>query len=72
MRATLTINLPEDLKAQLEAEAKRSGVQCNDLVQEAIRSLLFVRRYHAVREQMVAHAQARGVHNDEDIAKLLS
>ena len=72
MRATLTISLPEDLKAQLDAEAKHAGVQRSDLVQEAIRSLLFVRQYRAVREQMVAHAQARGVHTDEDVAKLIS
>jgi metal-responsive CopG/Arc/MetJ family transcriptional regulator len=72
MRATLTISLPKRLKAQLDAAAKHAGVQRSELVQEAIRSLLVIRRYRELRERMVAHAQARGVHTDDDVAALIS
>jgi metal-responsive CopG/Arc/MetJ family transcriptional regulator len=72
MRSALTISLPEDLSAELDAEASRAGVPRSELVRDALKALLFQRRYQALRASMVAHAQERGVHSDEDVAKLIS
>lgn len=56
----------------VDVEATHVGVRRSDLVQEAIRSVLFARGFRTVGKRMRAHAQARAIQTDEDIATLIS
>jgi len=72
MRATITISLPEDLKNELDALTGETGAQRSDVVQEAIRTHLAMRRFRSLRERLMALAQSRGIHTDDDVARLVS
>ena len=72
MRKTLTISLPEDMKRDLDAASAEAGLTRSDLVREALQDHLFVRRFRALRAQMMAKAQAKGVFTDEDVFEQVS
>ena len=67
MRSTVTISLPENIRAQLDLVAKTEGVSRSDLVRESIRDYLFVRQFRGLRKVMVAKASQRGIHTDQDV-----
>jgi len=72
MRQTVAISLPEDLTAELDAAAREEGTSRSELVRDALRRFLAVRRFRAVREAVTAHAEAAGFITDEDVFKALS
>ncbi len=72
MEKSITITLPNDLELALEEEIRREGVSANDLIADALKRYLFVRRFRLLREQMIPHAQEQGIHTDEDVFERVS
>ncbi|MFW6162729.1 MAG: ribbon-helix-helix protein, CopG family [Planctomycetota bacterium] len=72
MKASITIRLDEHLERQLLDECRRSGQSRSEVVREALRRQLAVRRFEALREQMVPVAEARGYLTDEDVFRDVS
>jgi len=68
----MTISLPEDLKNALDEVSEEEGVTRSDVIRESLRDYLFVRRFRALRAQLVTKARARGIHTDEDVFEHLS
>ena len=64
--STLTLRVPEDLDEALERQAPL-GISKSDLAREALRRYLRVAEFRALRTRMVAHAQAGGIHTDDDV-----
>lgn len=72
MRATITLNLPEDLKAALDEAALEEDQSRNDLMCEALQDYLFIRKFRLLREHMTSKAQTQGGYTDQDIFDRIS
>ena len=72
MEKPITVTLPDDLELALEEETRREGISANELIADALKRYLFVRRFRLLREQMIPHAQAQGIHTDEDVFEQVS
>ena len=67
MRESISISLPKDLKAELDEAVRVEGVSRSDVVREAVREYLFIRRFRALRQELIPYAEAAGVFTDEDV-----
>ncbi len=67
MRESISISLPEDLKAELDEAVRVEGVSRSDVVREAVREYLFIKRFRALRQELIPYAEAAGVLTDEDV-----
>ena len=67
MRSTITISVPEKVRAELDRVSKAEGVSRSDIVRESIRDYLFVRQFRSMRKTMVAKASRRKVYTDQDV-----
>lgn len=67
MRSTLTISLPEKVRAQLDRVSKAEGVSRSDIVRESVRDYLFIRQFRSLRKTMVPKASLRGIRTDQDV-----
>ena len=67
MRESISISLPEDLKAELDEAVRVEGVSRSDVVREAVREYLFIKRFRALRQELIPYAEAAGVVTDEDV-----
>ena len=72
MRNAVTISLPAELAAQLDAAAKRKGMSRSQFVQESVQKDLFRERLEAARKVIVPLARKAGYYTDEDIFKAVS
>jgi predicted transcriptional regulator len=73
MSESLTIDLTDDLKAQIDALSSADGVSAADWVRRAIEAHVFIRRFRSVREEMLRSLDERGIQlTDEDVFKMVS
>lgn len=72
MRESISVSLPEEIKAELDRFSEAQGVSRSDTVREALREYFFVRRFRALRARMLPYAQERGIYTDEDVFRLES
>jgi metal-responsive CopG/Arc/MetJ family transcriptional regulator len=69
--ATITLRLPDNLDRELERRSAAQGVSKSDLAREALRRYLLVSDFRALRTEMVARAQALGIHTDDEVFRRL-
>lgn len=67
MRETVSISLPEEIKAALDEAVAEEGISRSDLVRQALRDYLFVRQFRRLRQEFIPHAEAQGIYSDEDV-----
>ena len=72
MRESLSISLPGDLKEKVDRYSQDAGMTRSDVVREALREYLFVRRFRALREELLPYGEAAGLHTDEDVFREVS
>ncbi len=72
MRESISISLPEALKAELDRFTQAEGISRSDLVREAVREYLFTRRFRALRQELIPYAEAQGIYTDEDVFREVS
>jgi predicted transcriptional regulator len=72
MQEQLTVSMPSELKVALNELTRSTGVPPDELVGEAIKQYLFVRRFHTLRERMAPHARAQGILTDQDVFDCVS
>ena len=72
MKSTLTIRLDKDLERLLDRQCKRTGQKRSDIVREALRRELSVRRFEEIRRRALPFAEARGYLTDEDVMREVS
>jgi predicted transcriptional regulator len=65
MEDTLTITLTPELKATLDNFTDTEGISPENLVQAAIQDYLFIRKFRALRSQLMQKAQTS--YTDDDI-----
>ncbi len=69
---TLTISLPEKMKSELDTLARKNHLRKSDIVRSALGRFMARRQFQAIREELVAEAQKKGIYTDEDIFKRVS
>ena len=67
VRESISISLPEALKVELDEAVQAEGVSRSDVVREALREYLFVRRFRELRRELMPYAEARGIFTDDDV-----
>jgi metal-responsive CopG/Arc/MetJ family transcriptional regulator len=72
MRESISISLPEDLKAEIDRFIRAQGISRSDLVREALRDYLFSRRLRALRQELMPYAETQGIYTDEDVFREVS
>ena len=69
---TLTIRIPDELRADLQEISSRQSVPVSDLVRESIRRYVAVERFRALRKRTLPFAEAQGLLTDEDVFRAIS
>ena len=64
--------LDKDLERLLDRQCKRTGQRRSDIVREALRRELSVRRFEEIRRRALPFAEARGYLTDEDVMRDVS
>jgi metal-responsive CopG/Arc/MetJ family transcriptional regulator len=72
MRESLSISLSPELKREVDRYSDARGVTRSDVVREALREYLFVRRFRDLRKEFLAYGEAAGLHSDEDVFREVS
>ena len=70
--ATVTIRLQPDLQRQLDDVSRDLGMTRSEVVRDALRRQLAVRRFEAIRERLMPFAEARGYLTDDDVFRNVS
>jgi predicted transcriptional regulator len=69
---SITVSLPDALKTALDEAVQEAGRSPSDLMCEALRDYLFIRKFGSLREHMTSKAQAQGIYTDEDVFDCVS
>ena len=69
---TLTIRLPEALKADLDQISRDENKAVSDIVRESLRRYIAMEKFRLVRRKILPFAEAQGLLTDDDIFKALS
>jgi len=69
---TLTIRLPDDLRADLQKISREQNKPVSDVVRESIRRYVAVERFRALRRKALPFAEAQGFLTDDDVFKAIS
>ena len=69
---TLTIRLPDDLKADLQRISATESRPVSDLVRESLRRYVAVAKFRSLRRRVLPFAEAQGLVTDEDVFEALS
>ena len=67
MSQTISACVPDDVKADLDRLTERDGLSRSAVLRDALREYLFIRKFRALRAQMVPKAEARGIRTDQDV-----
>ena len=69
---TLTIRLPEELRADLDRISREEQKAVSDIVRESIRRYVAIQRFRTLRGKVLPFAEAQGLMTDEDVFKAIS
>ena len=69
---TLTIRLPDDLRADLKKISREQNKPFSDVVRESIRRYVAMESFRALRRKVLPFAEAQGFLTDEDVFKAIS
>jgi predicted transcriptional regulator len=72
MKGALTIRLDKNMERLLDQLCKRTGRSRSDIVRDALRRELSLRRFDDLRRRVLPFAEARGYLTDEDVARDVS
>jgi predicted transcriptional regulator len=72
MDTTITIRLPEEMKASLQEICKSDNKALSDLVRESLKNYLAVKRFRKLRDRTLPFAEAAGFLTDEDVFEALA
>jgi len=72
MKENVTVSLPETMSSDLKRMAEEEGLTKSQIVRNALQDYIFIKKFRALRNKMVAKAQAQGVFTDEDVFEKMS
>lgn len=72
MRTVLSVSLPEQMAAELDAFAKATGRNKSDIVKESLGLFLWEARFKEVKRRLIKKAKATKVITEEDVFRVVS
>jgi metal-responsive CopG/Arc/MetJ family transcriptional regulator len=72
MRTVLSVSLPEQMAAELDAFAKATGRNKSDIVKESLGLFLWEARFKEVKRRLIKKAKAAKVITEEDVFRVVS
>ncbi len=69
---TLTIRLPDELRADLQQISHAENKPVSDVVRESLRRYIAVAKFRSLRRRVLPFAEAQGLVTDEDVFEALS
>ncbi len=72
MRTVLSVSLPNNMAAELEAFARTTGRNKSDIVKESLGVFLWEAKFRNIKKQLMPKAKASGVIAEEDVFKAVS
>ena len=64
---SLTIRIPDDLKADLRKISHQQNKPVSDLVRDSVRRYVALEKFRALRKTVLPFAESQGLLTDEDI-----
>jgi predicted transcriptional regulator len=72
MKQTLTIRIPDDLRAELQELSRNENKPVSDIVRESLSRYLAIYRFRRLRNMTLPFAEAQGILTDEDVFSMIS
>lgn len=74
MASSITIELPDEVRSELDAATRVEAVSASEIVVRALKNYLFTRRFRMLREETLAqlHEAGQGDLSDVDVLGRLS
>ena len=72
MRTVLSVSLPDQMAAELDAFAKATGRNKSDIVKESLGVFLWEARFREVKRRLVKKAKAAKIVSEEDVFRVVS
>lgn len=69
---TLTVRMPEKLRAELERTSMQQNKPVSDVVRDSVRRYVATEKFRPLRKKVLPFAEAQGLVTDEDIFKAIS
>ena len=69
---TITVQLPKQLRHDLEKLSQQEHRSVSDIVRDSLRRHVAVQQFRALRRKVLPFAEAQGLVTDEDVFKALS
>ena len=69
---TLTIRIPDKLRADLKRISREQDKPVSDVVRDSMRRYVATEKFRALRKKVLPFAEAQGFLTDEDIFKAMS
>jgi predicted transcriptional regulator len=72
--SSITVDLSDEVRSALDRVSESEGVPASEIVDEALKRHLFVRRFRELRAETLARMQesGQGELTDEDVFRLVS
>ena len=72
--AFITLDLPDEVQADLDAASRAEGVPASQIVGQALKNYLFVRRFRELRAETLEHMRQTGQGDltDDDVFRMIS
>jgi predicted transcriptional regulator len=73
MSEVIPVILTDDVEAQVDALSTADGVSKSELIQRAVESYVFIRRFRELRREAMQQLEDRGIRlTDEDVFGMVS
>ena len=69
---TITIRVPNELRADLQKLSQEQNKPVSDLVRESIRRYVAVEKFRSLRKKALPFAEAQGFLTDDDVFRAIS
>ena len=69
---TLTIRIPDKLRADLKRISRQQDKPVSDLVRDSMRRYVAIEKFRTLRKKVLPFAEAQGFLTDEDVFKAMS
>jgi predicted transcriptional regulator len=72
MRTVLSVSLPDQMAAELDALAKATGRNKSDIVKESLSIFLWETRFKRIKGRLIKKAKSAGIVTEEDVFRVVS
>ena len=69
---TLTIRIPDALRADLKKVSREQNRPVSDVVRDSLRRYVAIEKFRALRKKVLPFAEAQGLVTDEDVFQAMS